>query len=134
MTPFINVTVSSVSYAGYTETGGPFPASFSALTSTSAVVRVGVDGRYEFEKDSYLSAGLAYGHNFGNGGTVAGAIPGTFAMSVPGDSAARDFVEASIGLELPIKDNIRFNSRLAVIVPFTGTASIQARAGITMTF
>lgn len=133
VTPFVNVTVSSISYAGYTETGGPFPASFSALTSTSAILRVGIDGRYEFEQGSYLSAGLAYGHNFGNGGTVAGAIP-VFALSVPGDSAARDFVEASIGLELPIKDNIRFTSRLALTLPFGTPASIQARAGVTMAF
>jgi probable HAF family extracellular repeat protein len=134
VTPFVNVSLSSMSYAGYTETGGPFPATFSAFTTISAIVRVGVDGRYQFQEDSYLSAGLSYAHNFGNGGTISGNIPGIFAVSTPGDAPVADFVEASIGLDMPITETVQFYGRVAAIVPFAGTASVQARAGVRMAF
>ncbi|MEO6014746.1 MAG: autotransporter domain-containing protein [Devosia sp.] len=134
VTPFVNVSVSSMSYAGYTETGGPFPATFAPFTTLSAIVRVGVDGRYEFRKDSYLSASVSYGHNFGNGGTIAGTIPGILALSVPGDAPVADFVEASVGLDLPVTEAIRFSGRLGAVLPFAGTPSVQARAGLSMAF
>lgn len=134
VTPFVNVTVSSVSYAGYTETGGPFPASFSAFTTSSAMVRIGAKASYEFGDDAYLTAGLAYGHNFANGGGIAGRVPGIIGLSVPAVTAPSDVLEASLGLDVPIDDAIRFSGRLALTVPFTGTPSVQARAGVTMAF
>ncbi|MEO6014150.1 MAG: autotransporter domain-containing protein [Devosia sp.] len=134
VTPFVSVTVSSISYAGYTETGGPFPATFAAFTTTSAIARIGVDGRYEFGPDAYVAANLGYAHNFGNGGAISGAIPGLISLGAPGVSGAADFVEASVGLDMPVKDAIRFNGRIGVTVPFGGTPSSQARAGVTMIF
>jgi probable HAF family extracellular repeat protein len=134
VTPFVSLTVSSLSYAGYSETGGPFPASFSALTTTSAVARLGVEARYEFQKHSYLSASLSYGHDFGSGGSIAGAIPGILTLSVPGAAPASDFIEAGLGLDMPLKDNIRLTTHLGAFVPFTGTPSLQARAGVSMAF
>jgi probable HAF family extracellular repeat protein len=138
VTPFVSLTVSSMNYAAYTETGGSFPASFpasfSAFSTTSAIVRVGVDGRYQFSKDSYLSANIAYGHDFGSGGTIAGTIPGILALSVPGAAPASDFIEAGLGLDMPLKDNIRLTAHLGAVIPFTGGPSLQARVGASMAF
>ena len=134
VTPFVSLTVSSMSYAAYSETGGPFPASFSAFSTTSAVARLGVDGRYEFQKHSYLSASLSYGHDFGSGGTIAGTIPGVLTLSVPGAAPATDFIEAGLGVDMPLKDNIRLDAHLGAFIPFTGSPSLQARAGVSMAF
>lgn len=134
VTPFVSLTVSSLSYAAYTETGGPFPASFSAFSTTSAVARLGVDGRYEFQKQSYLTASLSYGHDFGSGGSIAGSIPGILALSVPGAAPATDFIEAGLGIDMPLKDNVRLNTHFGAFVPFTGSPSLQARGGLSLAF
>jgi uncharacterized membrane protein len=134
VTPFVSATISSISYAGYTETGGPFPATFSAFSATAATFRFGTEGRYAFAKDSALTARIAYAHTFGNGPTITGAIPGILTLSVPGASAPTDMLEAGVGIDLPIKDKVRANARLGVIIPFTGSPSLQASAGVSMTF
>jgi len=134
VTPFVNVTVSSASYAGYTETGSPFPAAFSGFSTSSAVFKVGVDGRYAFATDSYLTGGVAYGHNASSGGSIAGNITGAMALSASGVTMPADFIEAGIGIDMPLRDAIRFSGRLALTAPFGGPASVQARAGITMAF
>lgn len=134
VTPFVSVTVSSVSFAGYTETTGPFPATFQPFTTSSALLRLGTEFSREFAPGSTFTAGLSYGHNFGNGGTVTGAGSG-FAMSVPGAAPISDFVEASVGLDMPLSERVDFSGRLAAILPLTGApASIQARAGFKMSF
>lgn len=134
VTPFVSATLSSVSYAGYTETGGPFPATFSAFSATAATFRFGAEGRYAFAKDSVLTARVAYAHTFGSGSTITGAIPGVLALSVPGASSPTDMLEAGIGIDLPIRDKIRANARLGVTLPFTGSPSLQASAGVSMAF
>ncbi|MEO6014926.1 MAG: autotransporter domain-containing protein [Devosia sp.] len=133
VTPFVNVSLSSMSFAGYTETGGPFPATFSAFTTSSTLVTFGVEARREFRKDSWVSASIGYSHNLGNGGTIAGTLVG-IPLAVPGAAPIADFVEASIGLDMPINETINFTGRLAAIIPFGGTPSVQARAGVTMAF
>lgn len=134
VTPFVSFTASSMSYAAYSETGGPFPASFSAFTTTSAVARLGVEGKYEFQKHSYISTSLDYGHDFGSGGRIAGTIPGVFSLSVPGAAPASDFIEAGLGIDMPIKDKVRLSAHLGAFVPFGGTPSLQGRVGANMAF
>ncbi len=134
VTPFVNVTVSSASYAGYSETGGPFPAAFSSFSTSSALVKIGVDGRYAFADDAWLNGSLAYGKNIANGGTISASIPGAMALGAPGATLPGDFLEASVGVDLPIHDSLRFSGRLALTAPFSGPASVQARAGFTMSF
>jgi probable HAF family extracellular repeat protein len=134
VTPFVSATVSSVSYAGYSETGGPFPATFSAFSTSSAALTFGAEGRYSFAKDSALTARVAYAHTFGAGSTIAGSIPGILALSVPGDAASADVIEASVGVELPVKNRIRASFRLGATVPFAGNPSLQASSGLSMSF
>jgi hypothetical protein len=45
LTPFASYTVATTSFDGYLETGGPFPASFAAFTSTAQTARLGTDAR-----------------------------------------------------------------------------------------
>ena len=59
---------------------------------------------------------------------------GVLTLSVPGAAPARDFIEAGVGIDMPIRDNIRASAHLGAFIPFTGSASLQARAGLNMAF
>ena len=134
VTPFVAVTVSSVSYAGYTETAGPFPATFQPFTTGSGLLRLGAEFRREFVPGTYVTAGISYGHNFGDGGVISAATTG-LSLAVPGAMPVSDFIEASIGIDLPLTETVDFASRVAAILPLNGApASIQARAGISMSY
>lgn len=134
VTPFVNVTLSSTSFAGYTETDGPFPATIAGFTTSSALVKLGVDGRYRFGTDAWLNGGIAYGHNGADGGTITGVVPGIIGASAGGTTLPADFVEISAGLDMPVGEQLRFSARTALTLPFDGPASIQARAGLSLSF
>lgn len=134
LTPFVSAVLSAVDFAGYTESEGPFPASIAAFSTSSALLKAGLEARYDLGNDGRLTASIAYGHNFGDGGSITADIAGITALSVKGATLPADFIEVSAGLELPLTEQLQFNGRAGVTAPFAGALSVQGRAGFTFAF
>ena len=101
--PFADVSVFGTRVKGYTETGGPFPARFDAMSRTNAQVRLGADIDFRVSEYVRLYAGGQYVHMFGKAGRgVSGEVIGLYTFSGLGasDDLPRDWGQFRLGAEV----------------------------------
>ena len=135
ITPFASYTFSSIRYDGYTESGGPFPASFAAFTDEMQTTRLGMDVRYTLAPGNWVWGTVAWGHRFkGDGPEISGQLIDLFGMSVPGLTTDADWLEATAGLRMPVSKAAAFTASASVTVPEHQQESYVFRAGLSQAF
>lgn len=132
--PYINVSHSSSSYDGWTETGGPMPASIAAFSTQTTLVRLGVEAERDFGDGTVVSAGAALVHRATDADAIAGSIPSLTALSVDGDSGASDWVELSVGARARVTDTVTGSIRLIGRIPREGDPSVYGNASLSVGF
>jgi probable HAF family extracellular repeat protein len=136
LTPFASYTVATTSFDGYLETGGPFPASFAAFTSTAQTARLGTDARYTFAPGKWLWGTVAWAHRVDGGKApdIAGTVIGLFSMTAPGISSARDWAELTGGIRLPVWNNGSVTASVTTSLVPNQRATFVSRLGIAQAF
>ena len=131
MTPFASYTWSRMSFGGYTETGGPFPALFQGFNDTAQIARVGVDTRYTFASGTWVWGTLTYANRLAGSApsSINGTIIGLFDQTAPAAPVAKEWVEATAGLRWQTWRDGALNASVTAVIPANYTVSYQMRVG-----
>ncbi len=99
LTPFAAFTATGASLDGYAEgSAGPFPATFSSRTKTTADVALGAEMRAAISAQTSIWGSAAWHHRLGGETDPLGAtLAGLFSVSVPGSTAPADALQLEAG-------------------------------------
>jgi uncharacterized membrane protein len=144
-TPFVQLTYLATHFDGWTESGGPFPASFGSTSGSSTDLRLGVDSSYQWDGTTKLFGSAAWVHRFdGDGHVVTGSLlAGDCDTSAPlsafcgiggrGPDRPADWFEGTLG----VRRNLAANQ----VVSLSGTVdsgadftALSARLGYSKSF
>lgn len=117
LTPFAEYAWQSMHVGGYSESGGPFPASFDSRDDESNSVRLGLRGDVGLTANVGAWAWAAWDHRFedkssGLGGTVTGL--GKF--SYGGGRVDQDWGDAGVGVNWKVNDRLTMTSSLGAAI------------------
>lgn len=105
ITPYANLALSHVKLDGYSETTGPLPAVIDDIDRTTAVLRLGLEGRFQASDDHEITGSIAWGEVVDyEGSGISGNLPGLFSFFAADQAHNGDFVEASMRLGWQAKD------------------------------
>ncbi len=115
-TPKIEYTVNRTVADGYTESGGPFPATFNEQGHTAEEIRIGLMAARPVLADKAILRFRAEGvHRFDEtGATVSGAIPGiAFNFNVPGQQVQQDWLHLGMDFSCALSDKVTLNTSVS---------------------
>jgi len=96
--PFAQYNFQRVKIDGYTESGGPFPASYDSCVDTNNRARLGLEGQYAYNKDVDLWAWAAWDHSFeSRGAAMSGQLTGLYAFNYGGGTVDQNWGDAGVG-------------------------------------
>jgi probable HAF family extracellular repeat protein len=131
VTPFAQYDVTYENLDGYTETGGPFPATVDAMRSTVQASRLGAETHYALARGASLWSSLDWAHRFGDASPAIGvSIPGLFGLTTPANGSGPDWLEASAGVKLPLGPRTTFNGRVTLAAFSQTTPTVEGDLGI----
>ncbi|KKB84375.1 hypothetical protein VW29_10445 [Devosia limi DSM 17137] len=110
--PYASLGFGGLHVNGYTETGGPFPAVFSAQTTGNADIRLGVTAVTEFSTQTKLSTTLEVAHRAGTAAAAAGNVVGLFDFSMGGGTYSQTWARVGAELDHAISDNLSMSTSL----------------------
>jgi probable HAF family extracellular repeat protein len=126
VTPFAEYEADHYHLAGYTESGGPFPATIGATDSTTQVTRLGSDMRFDLGQGVSIWGGLDWAHRFGDAApAISAQLTDLFAVNVPANGTGPDWMEirGGVGVPTPAKGKLTADVVAAVFsstVPTVG--------------
>jgi probable HAF family extracellular repeat protein len=133
--PFADYEVTRIHYDGWTETSGPFPASFGAIDDVLHRSRVGLEGRYYFTPASYLWSTAAWGHRFDdNTAAIGGQLVGLFPLSIAGSPTTRDWAETTAGVNLAMSSTVSASASVGARFDEHTSTITAVRAGLQAKF
>lgn len=103
--PWASMAFGRQHIAGFTESGGPFPAHFDAQTRGMAEVRLGVAAVTEFSAETSLTTTLELVHRGGDGAAAKGNVAGLFDFSLGGGASGSTWVRAGLELDHKLTDS-----------------------------
>lgn len=132
--PFVSATYARTHIRGYSERGGPFPATLEAIDSSSTLVRAGLEARLANGGGLAVSGRLAAVHSVVATGPVTGTLAGLLALNGLASTSATDWLETGAGLNLPMGP--RTDASLGVLArfPVHGSRSFADQAGVRVSF
>lgn len=135
-TPFASLTWASTRFDGWTETGGPFPASFQGFTADETTSRLGVETRWTYEPDNWVWGSLAWGHRLdgAKSATIRGQLTGIMDFGVAGARTATDWAEIGLGTRRKIGDFGAATASVTATVPNRGVVTWMPRVGLSVSF
>jgi len=96
--PFVQYNWQAVEIDGYTESDGPFPASFNNRNDRVNRTRLGVEAQYAYSAALDLWAWAAWDHRFENkGSSMSGQLTGLYAFNYGGGAIDQDWGDAGVG-------------------------------------
>jgi probable HAF family extracellular repeat protein len=137
LTPFASYTYTRVTFAGYTETDGPFPAAMDSFHDAEQISRVGADARYTFKPGTWTWGTLAWGHRLdaGNSPDVSGTLIGLFPLSTSGGAInKRDWAEVTAGIRYGAWKNGAVTASLTASIPANAPTTYAAQFGVSQAF
>lgn len=137
LTPFVSYTYTHVTFAGYTETDGPFPAEMNSFHNIEQTSRVGADARYTFKPGTWIWGTLAWGHRLdaGKSPDVSGTLIGLFPLSTTGNAIdQRDWAETTAGIRFGAWKNGAVTASLTASIPAKAPTTYVTRLGISRAF
>jgi outer membrane autotransporter protein len=129
--PFGEYDVTATHLDGYTETGGAFPATISAMDETGQSTRLGGEWRYAIDRGVSLWSSLDWAHRFGAAApSISASLTGLFNVSTPAITSGRDWLEAAAGIAAPLGAKTTVNAGI-LVAAFSKTApSVQGDIGV----
>jgi probable HAF family extracellular repeat protein len=108
--PWASVALGRSRLDGYTESGGPFPASFDARDFGLYELRLGVTAETQITVQTTLSATLELAHRGGTAPGVSGTVPGLFDFNLGGGSQSQTWVRAGLDLSHQVTESVALNA------------------------
>ncbi|WP_207263240.1 autotransporter outer membrane beta-barrel domain-containing protein [Desulfovibrio sp. Huiquan2017] len=114
LTPFAEYTWQNTHIDGYSESGGPFPASYDSRDETSNSIRTGLRTDVALFDKVGTWAWLAWDHRFEDKSSgMGGTATGLGAFSYAGSKLDQDWADAGMGASWDITERLSANSSLA---------------------
>jgi len=111
--PFAQYNWQRVKIDGYTETGGPFPASYDTRTDTSNKVRLGLEGQYAYNESLNFWTWAAWDHRLeSKGSSMSGSLTGLYAFNYGGGTIDQNWGDAGVGAKWRPYEGFETFSRL----------------------
>ena len=115
LTPFAEYTWQNTHIGGYSESGGPFPASYDSRDETSNSIRTGLRADVALFDKVGTWAWLAWDHRFEDKSSgLGGTATGLGAFSYAGSKLDQDWADAGVGASWDITERLSANSSLGV--------------------
>lgn len=108
--PWASLAFGGLRVDGYSETGGPFPASFAAQHLGHADIRLGVTAITELSSQTKLSTTLEVAHRSGMAAAAVGQVDGLFNFSLGGGNYAQTWGRLGLELDHAITDAVSLSS------------------------
>lgn len=103
LTPYGSLTYAKAKMAGYTETGGAFPARFDANREQSTIIRAGLDGVTDLSDSIRLLTRAEAGYRLEEKtGITTGAIDGLMGFAFAGQDIDRVWLRGGLGAEFDV--------------------------------
>nr|WP_287410450.1 autotransporter domain-containing protein [Pseudodesulfovibrio sp.] len=113
LTPFAEYTWQTTHIDSYSESGGPFPASFESRTETSNSIRAGLRADAALFDKVGTWAWLAWDHRFEDSSAgMGGSTIGLGAFTYPGAKLDQDWADAGVGASWDITERLEATSSL----------------------
>jgi outer membrane autotransporter protein len=134
LTPFASLTAAAAHFEGWTETGGPFPASFDDIDDTLFVGRLGIHVSYEMNDNTLVFASLAWAHRSGDTTTgMSGTLTGLSDFHLGGASVAENWAEVTAGASFALPQDFTATASLTSSF-YPGETLFQVRFGLSHPF
>lgn len=127
--PYLSASLGHLHVAGYTETGGPFPASFNAQNLTHGEVRLGVAAITGFSAETKLTSTLEVAHRSGTAAAAVGQVDGLFGFALGGGTYGQTWLRAGLELDHKISDQLSLSGSVHV-ASYGRDPSVALSAGI----
>ncbi|MBB5752866.1 autotransporter domain-containing protein [Prosthecomicrobium pneumaticum] len=134
LTPYATYTVMQSDFDGWTETNGPFPAVISGFTTTTQLIRAGLELEHRFAAGPTARLGLAGVHRETDGDTIAFDLPGLFGGTVEGDVGAANWLETSVAFDVPFGASVSGLAKVTGRLPDEGDASVAGHIGLKIAY
>ncbi|MBB5752865.1 autotransporter domain-containing protein [Prosthecomicrobium pneumaticum] len=134
LTPYATYTVMQSDFDGWTETNGPFPAVISGFTTTTQLIRAGLELEHRFAAGPTARLGLAGVHRETDGDTIAFDLPGLFGGTVEGDVGAANWLETSLAFDVPFGASVSGLAKVTGRLPDEGDASVAGHIGLKIAY
>ena len=105
ISPYASVGLSTFAVDGFTETGGAFPATFSAQSNAARDVRLGLTAVTEIAETTVLSTTVEVAHRSGDAPGASGQVLGLFDFGFGGGTMSQTWVRAGAEIDQRIADN-----------------------------
>nr|WP_321257234.1 autotransporter outer membrane beta-barrel domain-containing protein [uncultured Pseudodesulfovibrio sp.] len=113
LTPFAEYTWQTTHIDSYSESDGPFPASFDSRTETSNSIRAGLRADAAIFDKVGTWAWLAWDHRFEDSSAgMGGSTIGLGAFTYPGAKLDQDWADAGVGASWDITERLEATSSL----------------------
>jgi probable HAF family extracellular repeat protein len=100
LTPWTSVTATKTNVDAYTETSGPFPASFDSQSDTATEARLGLTGRFALTNTTTLSGTVETVHSFDDQGpNLSGDAVGLFSFDQSGQDIENDWQRVGVEVD-----------------------------------
>jgi outer membrane autotransporter protein len=133
--PFAEYDITNEHLAGYTETGGPFPATIGDMTNTVQTGRLGAQARYEVNGGSSIWSSFAWAHRFGDASpSISASLPSLFDVATPADASGRDWLEATAGIKVPVAPRTAINGSVTLSAFSSNVPTVQGDVSLSAGF
>lgn len=127
--PYVSASLGHLHVDGYSESGGPFPASFDAQDLTHGEVRLGVTAITELSAQTKLSSTFEVAHRSGTAAAAVGQVDGLFGFSLGGGSYGQTWLRAGLELDHKINDQLSLSGSVHA-ASYGRDPSVAVSAGI----
>lgn len=113
LTPFAEYTWQTTHIGSYSESGGPFPASFDSRDETSNSLRSGLRADAALIDNVDTWAWIAWDHRFeGRSSGLGGTLSGVGAFSYAGARVDQDWADTGVGASWDLSERLSANTAL----------------------
>ena len=131
---FASATLGRTHIRGYTEQGGPFPATIGALDASNLLIRAGVEAQLANPAGFALSGRVALVRNIVASGPISGTVSGLLGVSGSGSTSASDWLETGAGVTVPMGPSADASLSVLARFPVHGVRSYAGQAGMRFAF
>ena len=135
LTPFAEYDVTGERLDGYTETGGPFPATIGAMNNNVQTARIGAEVRHAIRPGTFVWLSADWAHRFGDAApAISASVVDLFDLVLPADGSDKDRFEATLGFKMPAGPHMAVNGSVTFAAFSDNTPAVQGNVGLSARF
>jgi probable HAF family extracellular repeat protein len=132
--PYAEMEWSQVNLDGYTEQGGPFPATVSSKTSNSTISRLGAELSYAVNPALTLRGNGAWGHSLSGNDNDVQVNAATLSFTLPQGKEDKNWAEGGIGGIYKATERTTLSADLDARTGDTSQPAVNLMLGVNVAF